>query len=70
MVYLVQYTQNRESEAVYVKLNALIRMQEGARKELLYLERLEEKELKLLHEHYVSVAKNAGSEMVKRSEDE
>ncbi len=59
MVFLIQHTQNRENQAIHVKLDELIRAQEGARNDLLDLEILEEKELKLLHEYYVSLAKNA-----------
>ena len=69
MVFLIQHTQNRESEAIHVKLDELIRAQEGARNDLLDLEVMEEKELKILHEHYVSLAKNARTEISKRSED-
>lgn len=69
MVFLIQHTQNRESEAIHVKLDELIRAQEGARNDLLDLEIMEEKELKLLHEHYVSLAKNARTEMSKRLKD-
>ena len=59
MVFLIQHTQNRENQAIHVKLDELIRVQEGARDELLDLEVLEEKELKLLYEYYLSLAKNA-----------
>jgi len=70
MVFLIQHTQNRENEAIHVKLDELIRVQEGARNDLLDLEGLEEKELKLLHEHYVSLAQNARTEILKRSDVE
>lgn len=69
MVFLIQHTQNRENEAIHVKLDELIHSQEGARDDLLDLEELEEKELKLLHEQYVSLAKNARTELLKRSAD-
>ncbi len=59
MVFLIQHTQNRENQAIHVKLDELIRVQEGARDELLDLEVLEEKELKLLYDYYLSLAKNA-----------
>lgn len=68
MVFLIQHTQNRENEAIHVKLDELISVQEGARKDLLDLEIMEEKELKILHDHYVSLAKSARIEMSKRSE--
>ncbi len=70
MVFLIQHTQNREGETIHIKLDELIRAQEGARNDLLDLEIMEEKELKLLHKHYVSLAKDARTEITKRSKDE
>ncbi len=69
MVFLIQHTQNRESEAIHVKLDELILVQEGARNDLLDLEVMEEKELKMLHEHYVTLAKDARNELSKRTEE-
>lgn len=69
MVFLIQHTQNRESEAVHIKLDELIRVQEGARNDLIDIEIMEEKELELLHKHYVSLAKDARTEILKRSKD-
>lgn len=66
MVFIIQHTQNRESSAMHVKLDELIHAQAGARDDLLDLEEMEEQELKLLHEHYVSLARNARAEMAKR----
>ena len=45
MVFLIQNTQNRDSEAVHVKLDELIRSHESAHNALLDLEDLEEAEL-------------------------
>jgi low affinity Fe/Cu permease len=43
MVFLIQNTQNRDSEAMHVKLDELIRAIEGAHNALLNLEELDEK---------------------------
>ena len=50
MVFLIQSTQNRDAEAVQVKLDEIIRSIEGAKNELLDLEELEESELDNIRE--------------------
>jgi low affinity Fe/Cu permease len=59
MVFLIQNTQNRDSEAVQVKLDELIRVTEGAHNAVLNLEELEEKELDLIRAKYASLAEHA-----------
>ena len=59
MVFLIQHTQNRDTEAVQVKLNEIIRAMDGAHNALLDLEELEEEELKILHQRYTTMAKIA-----------
>jgi low affinity Fe/Cu permease len=45
MVFLIQATQNRDAEAVQVKLDELLRATSGAHNALMDLEQLEEREL-------------------------
>ena len=45
MVFLIQNTQNRDAEAMHVKMDELIRAMEGAHNALLDLEELEDKDL-------------------------
>src|ERR1700752_4423802 len=53
MVFLIQNTQNRDSEALHVKLDELIRSTKGAHNALLDLEELEEKDLDLIRSTYL-----------------
>jgi len=62
MVFLIQSTQNRDSEAVQVKLDELIRAVGHARNELLDLEELEEKDLDDMKQTFVDLAKRARGE--------
>ena len=59
MVFLIQSTQNRDSEAVQVKLDEIIRAIGNAKNELLDLEELEEKDLDEIRETYTEMAKKA-----------
>jgi low affinity Fe/Cu permease len=59
MVFLIQATQNRDSEAIQVKLDELIRSIEGAHLALLDLEELEEEELNSIHARYRKLAQRA-----------
>jgi low affinity Fe/Cu permease len=59
MVFLIQNTQNRDSEAVHLKLDELIRALEGAHNALLDLEDLDDKELDKIRETYAELADSA-----------
>ncbi len=59
MVFLIQNTQNRDAEAVQIKLDELLRATEGAHNALLDLEELEEKELDRIRSDYVRLARAA-----------
>ena len=62
MVFLIQSTQNRDSEAVQVKLDEIIRAIGNAQNELLDLEELEEKDLELIRDGYRQMARRARRE--------
>lgn len=57
MVFLIQRTQNNDSQALHLKLNELIAALQGASSRLLNVEDLSEEELTLLHTHYAALAK-------------
>ena len=59
MVFLIQNTQNRESMAVQLKLDELIRVLKAAHNELLDAEDLDEKDLNLRHKEMVRLAQEA-----------
>ena len=65
MVFLIQSTQNRDTEAIQVKLDELIRAVGHARNELLDLEELEERDLDELKKTFVDLAKRARGERLK-----
>jgi len=57
MVFLLQHTQNRNTDALQVKLDELIRSIAEANNDLLDLEEMEEEELALLRRQYVELAR-------------
>jgi low affinity Fe/Cu permease len=59
MVFLIQNTQNRDTEAIQIKLDELIRATQGAHNALLNLEQLEDEELDKYLRHYAQLAKTA-----------
>jgi len=69
MVFLIQNTQNRDTAAMQVKLDELIRAVEGAHNALLDLEELDEKELEAIREQYETLAKKAREKLDQRSRD-
>jgi low affinity Fe/Cu permease len=59
MVFLIQSTQNRDAEAMQIKLDEIIRSIEGAKNELLDLEELEDDELERTRDVYEELAAEA-----------
>src|SRR4051794_3441291 len=63
MVFLIQNTQNRDSAAMQIKLDELIRAVEGAHNGLLDLEEMTEDDLTKMRERYEALAKRARDEL-------
>ncbi len=63
MVFLIQNTQNRDTEAIQIKLDELIRATRGAHNALLDLEELEEEELDGFRRKYQALASSARDEL-------
>jgi low affinity Fe/Cu permease len=59
MVFLIQHTQNRDTEAIQVKLDELIRATQGAHNALLDLEELEDERLAQFRARYLALAESA-----------
>jgi low affinity Fe/Cu permease len=69
MVFLIQNTQNRDTEAIQVKLDELIRATKGAHNALLDLEELDEGNLDAFRTKYQALASAARSELGRGLED-
>ncbi|MEK6776032.1 MAG: low affinity iron permease family protein [bacterium] len=63
MVFLIQNTQNRDTEAIQVKLDELIRSTKGAHNALLDLEELDEESLDAFRTKYQALAAAARAEL-------
>jgi low affinity Fe/Cu permease len=63
MVFLIQNTQNRDTEAIQIKLDELIRATQGAHNALLNLEHLEDEELARYRKHYAALARLARAKL-------
>jgi low affinity Fe/Cu permease len=64
MVFLIQNTQNRDTEAIQLKLDELIRAKQGAHNALLDLEELEEENLDVFKRKYRALAELARQQLV------
>lgn len=65
MVFVIQNTQNRDTEAMQVKLDELIRVTQGAHNALLDLEELEEDQIEQFRKHYEMLAEKARKALAK-----
>src|SRR4051812_25464636 len=69
MVFLIQATQNRDSQALHVKLDELIRAVHGARNCLIDLDELTDEELARIQKHYSALAHKSKDELRELKED-
>jgi low affinity Fe/Cu permease len=69
MVFLIQNTQYRDSEAIQVKLDEVIRAIEGAHNALLDLEELEDEDLHRIRVTYEELAERARRELQRGRKD-
>ena len=69
MVFLIQNTQNRDTAAIQLKLDELIRATEGAHNALLDLEELDERQLEAFRRNYEALATAARARLDKGERD-
>jgi low affinity Fe/Cu permease len=69
MVFLIQSTQNSDTEALQIKLDELIRVTAGAHNALLDLEELEEEDLNRIRGKYERLARDARNGLAKGKVD-
>jgi low affinity Fe/Cu permease len=69
MVFLIQNTQNRDTEAIQIKLDELIRSTKGAHNALLDLEELEEEALDVFRRKYQVLAASAREDLGRGTQD-
>jgi low affinity Fe/Cu permease len=63
MVFLIQRAQNKDSQAIHLKLNELVAAVQGASNRLINVEGMSEEELKALHEHYCKLVELARADI-------
>jgi low affinity Fe/Cu permease len=59
MVFLIQRTQNKDAQAIHLKLNELVAALDGASNNLIDVEDLNEEEIGTLHKHYQKLVQMA-----------
>lgn len=69
MVFVIQNSQNRDTQALHLKIDELIRAVEGAHNALLNLEELTENDLDRIRQRYVELAKKARESLQKGGKD-
>ena len=69
MVFLIQNTQNRDTQAIQVKLDELIRATQGAHNALLDLEEIEDESLDAFRQRYQALARVARTELSRGQRD-
>jgi low affinity Fe/Cu permease len=69
MVFLIQNTQNRDTDAIQIKLNELIRAAEGAHNAVVALEDLDDDQLTRLREKYGRLAERARERLERGGRD-
>lgn len=70
MVFLIQSTQNRDTQALQLKLDELIRVTQGAHNLMIDLERLDDDQIEQLRRAYERLGENARHDHNNKDQDE
>jgi low affinity Fe/Cu permease len=63
MVFLIQRAQNKDAQAIHIKLNEIVAALEGASNNLIDVEDLTEEEISTLHTHFQKLVQMAKKDM-------
>ena len=66
MVFLIQNTQNRDSKAIHIKLDELLKAIKGARNTMVNVEDLPDDQIEELHQQFRELHEKYSRELVKR----
>lgn len=69
MVFIIQNTQNRDTRAINLKLDEIIRSVVTAHNEMIDIEKLSDEELKHLEQHYERIRKECDLRRSRREQD-
>jgi low affinity Fe/Cu permease len=69
MVFLIQNTQYRDSQALHVKLDELILAIKGASNSMIDLDNLTDEELERIQNHYAKLARKSKRDLRQHRED-
>ncbi len=69
MVFVIQNTQNRQTDAMQIKLDELIRATEGAHNTLMDLEDVDDQQLVDFRNRYTALAREVREELARRHRD-
>ncbi|HEX4340482.1 MAG TPA: low affinity iron permease family protein [Polyangiaceae bacterium] len=67
MVFLIQHTQNRDTEALRLKLDELIRSADAARNDFIEIDDLSDEELRALHDEFQRLRERVTEQRVTES---
>jgi len=69
MVFLIQNTQNRDTQAMHIKLDEIIRATQGSHNAILDMEDMDEEELARQHARYLALAEQAREALKRGGQD-